>query len=211
MKHHDPAFSHVSARRPGRLATWCTAAALVLGFAGWASPSAAQSLGEAAKQEEARRKTIKQPAKVYTNGSLRTVPGEVIPTPPPPKPADAQPGAEPAAQPPGAAETPAAAEPPAQQDPRGTPEYWRQRMRAAIQARDSNQVTMDALQSQINALLTDFTNRDDPAERAVIAINRQKALDELARRQKEKIALEKAIEDIQEEARRARIPPGWLR
>ncbi len=70
---------------------------------------------------------------------------------------------------------------------------------------------LEALQSRINGLLADFTARDDPAQRSVIAENRQKALDELARLQKEQAALEKAIEDIHEEARRLRIPPGWLR
>lgn len=36
-----------------------------------AASSSAQSLGEVARKEEARRKDIKKPAKVYTNDSLR--------------------------------------------------------------------------------------------------------------------------------------------
>jgi hypothetical protein len=68
-----------------------------------------------------------------------------------------------------------------------------------------------AVQSRINGLTADFVNRDDPAQRAVIAADRQKAIDEAARlsdaidRDKQNIA------DFEEEARRANVPEGWLR
>ena len=39
-----------------------------------AAPLAAQSLAEIARQEESRRKEIRQPAKVYTNKDLAKVP-----------------------------------------------------------------------------------------------------------------------------------------
>ena len=81
----------------------------------------------------------------------------------------------------------------------------------ARQQRDSNAITVDALQSQINALWADFTARDDPAQRALIGANRQKALDELDRCRAQQVQLDKAILDIEEEARRAGVPPGWLR
>src|SRR4030095_6070814 len=45
-----------------------------------ASGAAAQSLGEIAKQEEARRKAIRSSGKVYTNGNLEAQPA---PAPPP--------------------------------------------------------------------------------------------------------------------------------
>jgi hypothetical protein len=54
-------------------------------------------------------------------------------------------------------------------------------------------------------------NRDDPAQRAVIADNRQKSLAELDRVKSEIEKNKKAIADIEEEARRAGVPPGWLR
>lgn len=181
-------------------------AVLALGVtAFWVS---AQSLGEIARREEARRKTVKAPSKVYTNDSLRPVPGETVPTPPGPSPAPDQasggkpPGAG-AGQPPGS--------PPPPPDPRKEPEYWRKRMAEAQLQRERNSVYLDALQSRINALLTDFTARDDPAQRAVIASERQRALDELARLQTEQQDLGKAIADLEEEARRAGVPAGWLR
>ena len=69
----------------------------------------------------------------------------------------------------------------------------------------------DALQVKINALTTDFVNRDDPAQKTAIEQNRQKALADLARLQKAVIDDKKAIADLEEEARRASVPPGWLR
>ena len=185
--------------------TVLAAVAVALSLVGLVAPASGQSLGELARQEEARRKAVKRPGKVYTNQSVRPVPGELIPTPPgPPEPPPGPPGAEPV-QPP----KPPQPEPPT--DPQRTPEYWRQRMVDARQQRDSNAMTVDALQSQINALWADFTARDDPAQRAVIGANRQKALDELDRRRAQQVLLDKAILDIEEEARRAGVPPGWLR
>jgi hypothetical protein len=176
--------------------------AVALFVAGVVAPASGQSLGELARLEELRRKAVKQPGKVYTNQSVKPVPGEVIPTPPgPPVPPPEQPGAE-------AVQVP---KPEPQTDPQQTPDYWRRRMADARQQRDSNAITVDALQSQINALWADFTARDDPAQRALIGASRQKALDELDRRRAQQVLLEKAILDIEEEARRAGIPPGWLR
>jgi len=69
----------------------------------------------------------------------------------------------------------------------------------------------EALQSRVNALATDFINRDDPVQRDAIQANRQKALAELDRTGREIRALQTRVSDIQEEARRAGVPPGWLR
>ena len=69
----------------------------------------------------------------------------------------------------------------------------------------------EALQSRINALNTDFVNRDDPAQRNVVAADRNKALAEMDRVKKEIEQHTKAIAGIQEEARRAGVPAGWVR
>jgi hypothetical protein len=175
-----------------------------------AAPASAQSLADIARQEEARRKAIKAPVKVYTNDNLVLIPGETIPTPP--GPAMPRPSNDPSVTP--ATDTPAAAGmTPATPvpDPAKTPEYWRQRMGDARDQRDRNKVYLDSLQSRINGLWADFTARDDPAQRAVIAADRQRALNELERLTKEQQALEKQMAAIEEEARRAGVPPGWLR
>jgi hypothetical protein len=54
-------------------------------------------------------------------------------------------------------------------------------------------------------------NRDDPAQRAVIERDRQKALAELGRLKTSVLETRKAIADLEEEARRAGVPPGWMR
>ena len=76
---------------------------------------------------------------------------------------------------------------------------------------EQDQVLADALQTRINSLSADFVNRDDPAQRALISQNRQRAIVELDRLTKAIAEGKKAIADLEEEARRASVPPGWLR
>ena len=161
--------------------------------------ASAQSLGDIAKQEEARRKTVKAPGKVYTNDSLHAEPA---PSSPPPSAATP-------AQPEAAA--PAAESPAATQEPRKDEAYWKKRVADAREALARSQTFADALQTRINALTTDFTNQADPVRRSQIGNDRQKALDELDRVKKEIEASTKAIASIQEEARRAGVPAGWVR
>lgn len=76
---------------------------------------------------------------------------------------------------------------------------------------ERDQTFRDALQNRIDALNTDFVNRDDPAQRNVIANDRQKALTELDRVKKAIEEGRKAIPALEEEARREGVPAGWLR
>ena len=92
-----------------------------------------------------------------------------------------------------------------------TEDAWRKRITAARDALSRAQVFAEALQSRINALSTDFVNRDDPAQRNAIAGERQKALAELDRVKQEIVDHQKAITAIQDEARRAGVPAGWVR
>lgn len=177
--------------------------------------SAQSSLAAAAKAEDNRRKTLKKPAKVYTNSSLPAAPTETTTPPAGQAPARPEGGEEGAAAVPGVptapgAPTAPAAEPPAA-DARRTPDYWKKRMGDAVAERDANQLMLDALQSRINGLWADFTARDDPAQRTILANERQKALDEFERRKKRQSELVKAITDLEDEARRAGVPAGWLR
>jgi len=100
---------------------------------------------------------------------------------------------------------------PTKDDPAKTEKYWRDRMGAAREDVRRNQSFAAALQSRINGLTADFTARDDPYQRAQIADERQKALAELDRVNKAIEDGNKAIAGIEEEARKAMIPAGWLR
>ena len=163
----------------------------------------AQSLADVAKKEEARRKETKGAGKVYTNGDLRrdiTTPSNATPVAPTPStqvPQVTLPGGK-------AADDQAPGE-------KKDEKYWRERITAARTALERTRIFADALQSRINALTTDFVNRDDPAQRGQISLDRQRAVAELDRVKKEITDQTKAIADIEEEARKAGVPPGWLR
>jgi len=183
------------------------AAALAAGLALTATAASAQSLGALAKQEEARRKTVQTPGKVYTNQDLRSSDG----SPAPETGAPAAPAAD-ATQQPGAATPPAANQqtPPAD-DQKKDEAYWKDRLKQARDSLDRSKSFAEALQSRINALTTDFAARSDPAQRSVIEQDRKKALAELDRVNQEIKDNSKAITGIQDEARKAGVPAGWYR
>ena len=189
--------------------TYRLAAMSLLIIVGVTVSASGQSLAELARREEARRKSIKTPAKVYTNENIRggTPAPAVTPTP----------AASPAAAPAGAntpetgsvvAAVPAA---PAPTEETKGEAYWKKRIQGERDALARAQIFAEALQSRINGLSADFVARDDPAQRAVIATDRQKALAELERVKQEIGQHTKGIAAVQDEARRAGVPPGWLR
>jgi hypothetical protein len=174
----------------------------------WAQ--AAVSLADVARKEEERRKTVAAPAKVYTNKDLNAVPAGSPPTP------SASASTKPADDAPKTAEGDAkgkdskAAEADAKAPARDQ-QYWAARLKNLQDRLVRDQDYADAMQTRINALTTDFSSRDDPAQRAVIGQNRQKSIAELARLTKSVQDTKKAIADLLEEARHAGVPPGWLR
>jgi hypothetical protein len=185
---------------------------VVVGFAALASAQSSTSsmstrpLADVAKDEEARRKSVRKPAKVYTNDSLRPdISTGVAAAPTPPvdtdKPADA----------PASTTTPPAPEASAPAAPAKDQTYWSGRIQAARAAVERTQIFADSLQSRINALTTEFVNRDDPAQRAKLEGDRKAALAELERVKKDLEDQRKAIVTIEDEARRAGVPAGWLR
>ena len=165
----------------------------------------AQSLADVARQEAARRKDVKAPVKTFTNDDLKSV------SPASPPAAPGEPGVQPTAPAEAAQGEAAPGKPPEAPDPAQGPEYWRKRINDARQARDRNAILLDAFQTRINSLTNDFYGRDDPYQRAQIRVERRKTLEELDRMKKDQADIEKKIADIEEEARRANVPPGWLR
>lgn len=172
--------------------------------------SLAQSLVDVSKAEEARRQSVKKPAKIYTNDDLKpdfTTPREAAA----PAASPADPDAKEATSTPGAAAVDAGAgAPPAPGEQRDRA-YWSGRITTARAALDRSRMFAEALQTRINALTADFINRDDPAQRSVLEQDRTKALAELDRVNKETADQSQAITDIETEARRAGVPSGWLR
>jgi hypothetical protein len=165
----------------------------------------AQSLADVARAEEARRKEKAKPAKVYTNDNLRRDTSAPTPAAPATPSAAAPATAAPATTEP----TPPATD--AKREPEQGEKYWKDRIGAARADLERSKTFAAALESRIGALTLDFVNRDDPAQRAVIEQNRQKAVAELERVQRDIATQTKAITGIEEEARKAGVPAGWLR
>jgi hypothetical protein len=88
---------------------------------------------------------------------------------------------------------------------------WRARIADARDQIKRSRMFAEALQSRINALNADFSARDDPAQRSAIGAQLNEALAELERVRGEIEAQEQGVSDLEEEARRAGVPPGWLR
>ena len=178
------------------------------------SGAPAQSLGDVARKEEARRKETGS-GKTYTNENLRSAPEPAAPAPSTSAPSTAAPAgtAKPDAKPGDAAkagDAPKADAKPAA-DPKGDAAAWKKRRESIETALERAKTFAEALQSRINGLTADFSARDDPAQRQRVANDRQKALTEMDRVKKEIADHTKALADLQEEARKAGVPPGWLR
>jgi hypothetical protein len=175
---------------------------------GLASVLWAQSLVDVAKKEEARRKAIVTPAKVYTNKDLSPAPDRAT-SPPAATPADAAKDAD---------KSKDATKDGKDKDAGGGKDgsakdqkYWSDRLKSLQAQLEHDSSFADALQVKINAQTTDFTNRDDPFQKAAVERDRNKSLADLEALKKAIENDKKALADFQEEARRAGVPPGWLR
>jgi len=193
------------------------------------TPGLSAQLGSVAKKEAERRKTAPS-GKVYTNDSLSPAPE------PSSAPARSGSDAAPAASSSSdtdksaadksakdksttdksAADTTDKAAPSKQvsadpADRKKEEAEWRERIKNEREALDRAKSYADALQIKINALNTDFVNRDDPVQRAAIAAERDKSLVEMDRLKKEIVEHTKKIATIQQDARQAGAPPGWVR
>jgi hypothetical protein len=173
-------------------------AGLVLTLAGATAATAqgTQSLGELAAKEQERRKAMKAAGKVLSNADLPKITSPATPKTLP--------------------EGTAAAKPEAEQKPKAAEEerdeaWWRQRMSALREELRRNEMFAEALQTRINSLTNDFSSRDDPYQRARIAEDRQKAMAEMDRVKGDMDLQKKKIAEAEEEARRAGVPPGWVR
>jgi len=184
--------------------------AAILGGSALTVQAQTPTLGEVAKKEADRRKAQPAAGKVYTNKDL---------------PPSAQAPAAPSGAGTGAPVDPVAAataEKPAESKPEGEakPEpageqkdeaWWKNRMMSTREALRRNEMFAEALQTRINSLSRDYTSRDNPAQRRQIGQERAESLSELNRVKSDVERGKKQIADIEEEARKAGVPPGWLR
>jgi len=181
---------------------------LAIGVPVWAqSSNPPPSLAELAKKAQDAKKASPTPAKTFTNEDLKKV--TLPPDPGTIEGKDAKDSKN--AKDKDAKDATADDAKKDAPDPAKDEKAWRDRMNAAREDLRRNQAFKDALQSRINGLTADFTARDDPYQRAQIADERQKALAELDRVTKAIDDGNKAIAQIEEDARKAMVPPGWIR
>lgn len=189
-----------------------------------ASAARAQSLAELARQEEARRQAVSVPARAFTN---KDVPAVATPAPaaaPTPTAPDtpAQPEAQAAAPAAGAAvetePTPPAA-PPQEPAPAAAPPssdasdeaHWRT-LHAEARARlERTEATLRVFEQQYEALAARFVALGDASQRAQVIADMEKAQSEIGRLQQEYVAQSQQLTAVEEQARRAGVPPGWIR
>ena len=178
----------------------------------WAAPetATAQPLVEVARQERLRREALARqagpdapPPRVYTDADL--IHSGLLTMRIGDEETDA--GTD-AATAPAESETPAA---PPEAAAGADEQRWRNRMAEAQQAVERAEGRAAELQTRADRLWADFTARDDPAQRAAIEQERLAALDELEQTRTEADELVRAVADLRDEARRAGVPPGWLR
>ena len=194
--------------------------AIIVAFLTWlTAPSA--SLGEASQREALRRQLVRPAAASLTNLGqpleMMEIGVETPPAPPVERPAlptaaaaaPVGPDGKPAAPGPvGPDGKPVPQDPPA---PKNDEKAWRERMTNARTSLERNEFMAEAMQSRINALQTDAVNRDDPAQQLQLRQQLGKAMSELDRLKKQVESDRKAIADIQTDARKQGVPPGWIR
>jgi hypothetical protein len=180
----------------------------VAAFLTWlASPPT--SVADAAQHEAVRRALTAKSTAVASNDTL-----------PAPRYSEVTAAAEAAAM--AAKEAEAAAErrtvipgpppPPEQKPPEPDPEkFWRERVASAKKALADDQTQLAALELKVPLLQNQFMARDDPAQREALGLELSKALNELDRLKTKIQGSRAAMDKLQEEARRAGVPPGWLR
>lgn len=183
--------------------------AIVLTLVTWlTSPPA--NLAEIAQREQLRRSLTAKSSASLTNDNLKPDLFPVRMAADPSQQSEVTAVAENAAM--GAAATPpATSEQAATAAPALDEKAWRARIAQARTTLDRDQGLVEAMQSRINSLQTDVLMRDDPAQQGAMRQTLHKALAELERLKAQVIFDQKMIADIQNDARKQGVPPGWVR
>lgn len=181
-------------------------------LAGSVAAASAQSLADVARQEQERRKAIKEPSRVYTDADVQKAaplttaaarPGKEVPVgeeqaaaghdtdkaAAPAKPADGKPAAP-------AADTEAA---------------WRAKAQQAQEGLASSRRLLDALEQQAMRAAIDTANATRGGNPAPADPNGQGRNREMERLRRDIERYQNTLNSLPDEARRAGVPPGWVR
>jgi hypothetical protein len=186
----------------------CLGIAAALALLALPATAPAQGLGDAAKKEKDRRASSPAPkGRTYTQEELAKLPPVANEPGPAPEgaPVAAAPSTAPAAAPVPAADAQAVDE---EAERRAeAEESWRARVAEARQKVDAARKKHDALAS-LN-LVPGYEYVDASGRTLIGSVGQLQAL--TARAKADLEAAERELEDLLEAARRANVPPGWLR
>jgi hypothetical protein len=172
--------------------------------------ASAQSLADLAKKSQAQRKSTKRPARVYTNADVPvTAPAtagtatEISATPKDGQPADpatADPNAKPAE---GSKTSVSAADESA----------WRAKVSSAREAVTRAKEQLEGMRTRVLHLQTAkaLGSNGDVTQQAAVSAQQSAALQEFDRLRADVEKFQKALADVEAEARAANVPAGWLR
>ena len=195
--------------RMKRVIAFAITMALAGSSVAYAQVSSTVSLAEVARKEEQRRKTAKKATKVITNANLGA---NEVNLPPRSMPSFAgSSNATPSNTSPGAPTIPGGKVENAPAAGGKDQAFWQGRLKTALDDLNRTQMFADSLQTRINSLRTDFVNRDNRVEREKIQQDLNASLAELERLNKEINEKRQAVAAVEEDARKAGVPPGWLR
>jgi hypothetical protein len=153
----------------------------------------AQSLGEVARREAERRQATETMPPVISNKDLRPHVSTAVPA--------TAAGTVPART----ANTPSELKYVTRDA-----SYWLGRMRELQTRRDSLKLRAVALEKRVDEIQTDFDELRVPRHRAMQS-ERERLRTEHALMRADLAAIDKQIADLEDEARRSNVPPGWLR
>jgi hypothetical protein len=165
-------------------------------------------LAEVARKEAERRKGTKETKVITTKDLPESARRPATPATPAPS-GEGAAAAAPGSAPADATGAPASGS--SSSSDQKDEKYWRGRITGAREALRRHESFALALQTRINSLTSDSMSRDDPIQRTKLRDDRDKAVEELARVKADVENARKQIDDVEEEARKAGVPPGWLR
>jgi hypothetical protein len=179
-----------------------------LGMLVFAGAAQAQSLADVAKEEQARRKSIKQPTRVYTNDDVKDVkPISTMGQEAKGQAAGQGTGAGVADGASGAGDAKGAGAPTAGGGNEG---QWRERMAAAREQLSRTRIQLEAMRGRVGRLAGASLTAASEAEQGQVQRQQQETLQEYDRLRADVERYERALTELEEQARQAGVPPGWL-
>jgi len=183
----------------------------LVGLAVGGSAAYGQSLADVARKEEERRKAVKTPSKVYTIRDVRKALGGDPSTPLAPTPGEAASPGVSARPPDSPVSAPQVATPPPVPPEVKDEAYWRRLLGDARSKLERSTTVASALRSQYEVLASRFASLADASQRGLVIAEMEKMQSEIDRVQKEIGQQTQDVANLEEQARRAGVPPGWIR